>query len=191
MIGPPEFALDSTENLETREEEITSTPNDKEVVDEAAAILLLEDIAMKKGSTKINGIFLWFLENTQFLRASEITRLFCLNKAVSKIDNNAFWKIRAKYTYPPNKVLKGVKEGRTWKQYYQQCFKLFGQDGELNFVQIIGIAKDIRAWMKANAPMIYETLNDGADITELSRHLKIRGFQNRLLDRDRWPKYLW
>jgi len=29
MIGPPEFALDSTENLETREEEITITPNEK------------------------------------------------------------------------------------------------------------------------------------------------------------------
>jgi len=179
MIGSPGSAFDPIANLEDHKKKVISTQEEKEVVDEAAATLLLENIEMKKGSTKMNGIFVWLVENTQFLRASETTRLFSLNKAFSKIDNNAFWKIRAKYTYPLNKVLKAVKEGRTWKQYYQRCFKLFGQDGELNFVQIIGIAKDIRAWMKANAPMIYETLNDGADITLLSSHLKRRGFQNR------------
>jgi len=180
MMGSSASVLASAKHLEEHKGEITSTPEEMEAEEKATGTLSIEpDIEMKEGSSKIHPLFVWFLEQTYFLRGSEIARLFCLNKAVSQIDQEAFWRIQATRTYPLNDVGKAVKGDRTWKQYYQHYFELFGQDGELNFVQIIGIAKDIRAWMKENAPRIHETLNDGADITELSKFLKDRGCQNR------------
>jgi uncharacterized protein affecting Mg2+/Co2+ transport len=134
---------------------------------------------MKEESSKINRIFVWFLEHTDFLSGSEIARLFCLNKAVNEMNNDVFWKIKSKRTYPLNKGTEVVKAKGSWKQYYQRCYDLFGRDGELNFVQIVATAKDIRAWMKENAPRIHETLNDGVDVSELSRLLKTRGCTNR------------
>jgi len=133
-----------------------------------------------EGSSTTFRTFVWFLEHSEYLLGSEIARLFHLNKAIYRIDNEAFWKVQAKRTYPMNENLakKFMGEG-SWKKYYQRCFDLFGQDGELNFVQIVGIAKDIKAWMKENAPSIYESLNDGADVTSLSRYLRHRGCINR------------
>jgi len=180
MIGSSRSVLDSAKNLEEHKVEITSTQKDMEIEEKTAAILPLErEIEKREESSKILRTFMWFLENTRFIPGSEIARFFCLNKAVNQIDHEAFWKIQAKRTYPLNNVGKAVKGKGTWKKYYQRYFELFGQDGELNFVQIIGIAKDIRSWMKENAPRIYETLNDGADISELSKFLKGRGCPNR------------
>jgi len=132
-----------------------------------------------EGSSKIIRIFVWFLQHTKFLKGSEKARLFCLNKAVNRINNETFWKIQGKRTYPFNKVMESVKGTGTWNDYYQRCFDIFGQDGELNFAQIVGIAKDIRVWMKEHTPRIHKTLNDGADVSELSWILKDRGCTNR------------
>jgi len=180
MIGSYGSVFDSGKNSEENKSEFTSTKEEMEIDEKRAAILSLKpEIEGAEQSSKILRTFVWFLENTRFMRGSEIARLFCLNKTVGRIDHEAFWKIQAKRTYPLNNVGKAVKGEGTWKQYYQRCFELFGSDGEFNFHQITGIAKDIRSWMKENAPRIYETLNDGADITELSRDLKLRGCQNR------------
>jgi len=164
--------LDIVKNVEDLKEEM---PNTLAVIEENKLdneFLIESEISIKDDTSKTNRIFVWLLEHTEFLRASEIARLFCLNRAFNRIDNEAFWKVQAKRTYPMNKVMEKVKGDRSWKQYYQHCFDLFGQDGELNYVQIIGIAKDIRVWLKENAPRIHETLNDGVDITQLSSYLK-------------------
>jgi len=134
---------------------------------------------MKEDSSKNLGMFVWLLEDTWFLRGSEIARLFCLCKAVMRIDNEGFWKMRAIRTYPLNDVGMAILGNRSWKHYYKTCFDLYGHDGELNFAKIVGIAKEIRSWMKENAPRIHETLQNGVDVTALSRFLKKRGCKNR------------
>jgi len=179
-MGSTASVPDSDSNLEKCEEEMTNTPL-KMVAEEKmtnAMTIQMKSETKTEGSKTIR-MFVWFLEHTKFLVGSEKARLFYLNKAVSQIDNEAFWKVEAKRTYPINKAMEAVKRTRSWKQYYQCCFDIFGQDGELNFVQIVRIAKDIRAWMKVHAPRIHETLNDGADVTELSRILKDRECTHR------------
>jgi len=137
------------------------------------------DSEMKQNPAKRIKTFVWLLEHTRFLRGSEIARLFCLCKIVNSIDNEVFWKVQAKRTFPLNNVMEAIKGKESWKHYYKRCFVLFGQDGELNFMPIVEIAKDIRAWVTNNAPSISKSLNIGTDVTELSMLLKERGCKNR------------
>jgi len=171
--------LNSTRRIKEQKEEIKNAPEEMQTKKKTMNIPPTE---MKECSSKKLGFFFWlldFLEHTQFLRGSEIARLFSLSKAVKRIDNEGFWRMRAIQTYPLNDIGKATLGNRSWKQYYQTCFDLYGYDGELNFAQIIGLAKDIRSWMKENTPKIYETLQNGANVTELSRFLKQRGCKNR------------
>jgi len=134
----------------------------------------------KEEHSEKNTILVWFLEHTSLLRGSEVARLFCLNKSVQKIDTESFWRRVAKRTYPMNPSVAVIVKGKAnWKHYYKQCYDIFGVDGEFNFVNIVGIARDIRAWMKEHTPRIHDTLNDGVDVSNLSRFLKERHFKNR------------
>jgi len=180
MMGSSVSVLDSVKNTQEHKDEMTDTPEEMDTREKTTNKPSIGmDIQMKEDSSKVLGIFVWFLEHTQFLRGSEIARLFCLNKTVSRINHEAFWKIKAKLTYPLNDVGKAVLGNGSWKQYYQRCFDLYGWDGERKFARIIGIAKDIRLWMKKHAPRVHATLNNGSDVTELSTFLKERGCQNR------------
>jgi len=169
-----------TQTLELiREEKIMSVLTLEDMDKTTSRMSMEKDYEIKQDSSKGIHIFVWLLEHTHFLRGSEIARLLCLNKMFNLIDNEVFWKIQAKRTFPMNNVMKAIKGERSWKDYYKRCFDLFGQDGELNFMLIVDIAKDIRVWMKQNARSISRSLNIGTDVSELSRILKERGCKNR------------
>jgi len=176
-MGTNVSSWNSTKSIQDTKEEIKNAPEEMEA--RRKKTINIQSTDMKEDSPKNFGTFVWFLEYTQFLRGSEIARLFCLSKAVKRIDNAGFWRMRATRTYPLNDIGKAMLGNKSWKQYYKTCFDLYGHDGELNFAQIITIAKDIRSWMKENAPRIHETLQNGADVTKLSRFLKQRGCKNR------------
>jgi len=176
-MGPSVSYSNSTKSIQDQKEDIKNAPD--EMQEARKKTINIPSTEMKEDSSKNVAVLVWLLEHTQFLRGSEIARLFSLSKAVWHIDNEGFWRMKATRTYPLNDIGKATLANRSWKQYYQTCFDLYGHDGELNFEKIIGIAKDIRSWMKENAPKIHETLQNGADVTELSRFLKQRGCKNR------------